>query len=619
MCEIVKEDDPSTLEEIPKNISNSFILYQLCTSNKSAQFFSYIYGIITMGTKNILNENQSIDAIGTWGIILPLFNAIVEYKRNPTDQWNVKILETLFNEFSLNEKKGIGKILIEGNVYMSKPEIIYDEFYHFVNLSFAQKDNVLIKSVEKDDRFWSSETTSITFKEKDGDERLFAFLRALFYVLIRFYFPKKEERIRIISEDLLTFSKNWYEIKYTDNMKDEFDNIRKRVEEIHDIEMRFSISYLRKILTNLISEKISFLFPINTIKFIAYPAANKLNEKSIEDIREITKNFIELGLNKDISLKFYDEIIKWLDFNKEKLTDIQEDKFNIFYIKYIYDEIYPQELVIRQEKNIPILFEFLKNYTQLITDSIIKLSNNITISEDLQPGLKNVNPFIGTYDILNIVQIQYSFKDDIPKYDNIFTDQFNLVFKNKFLILKKLIQSLFNIEDYPNTLVDLFQSIDEAQTIQINQEKIVILIIYSAPSTITRFGIPFGSIARKLNMYIKRPTKFTIINFSGDLTGILEDEFPENIENDINIISKLLKITQQTVTLRLDIEIYPNILSSEVQNNSLIWIIWYTECVLRGFNEDQIKQFFKILKSYKYERYIRTDYYQKFIFPKLPK
>ncbi len=617
MCELIKEDDPKTLENIRKEISNSFTLYQLCTSNKSAQKFSYIYGILTMATKKIINKDQSINAIQTWGIILPFFNAIVEYNRNPDDEWNVKILETLFDEFSLNKEEGIGKLLIDGNVYKSDFKHIKDEFYHFVNLSFAKEDTVLIESVEIDDRFWSSEE-SIAFKENRGDERLFAFLRALFYVLIRFYFPAEEEIIYSISEDLLKFSKKWYEIEYESkskkSMKSKFKQIANRVGTIYDIEMRFSIYYLNEFFTQFIKlHEESFLFPNDSIKYIKYPQVDKLDNESILTTQAIIEGFIENRSTNTISKKLHKQIIIWLDFNREILTNIQENEFNIFYIKFIYDQISLEDELLR-EMDTDIIYGSSSDYTKLVIEAIKKLSSIKDKSgKKLKPGIEDINPFIGTYKIWDIVKSKYKLNPE-PNYSKLFTEKFDVIFtqKEKFNNFKNLIKLLF--ESYSNTLVRVLKSADKAKDLNFQN---IILIVYSK-STTFRYS--------ELNIYIKRykikekMIKFTIMNFSANRTRLRSRLFTSQIpdEEEIKFISNKLNIPQnqkiEKFSLEKDIALIPE---NELQHNSLIWIIWYTECILNRFDESHIKQFFNIFGQSKYQQYIKKNYYNQVIIPKL--
>ncbi|KKL62414.1 hypothetical protein LCGC14_2185460, partial [marine sediment metagenome] len=353
---------------------------------------------------------------------------------------------------------------------------------------------------------------------------------------------------------------------------------------------------------------------VNTIERIVYPSSEKLDENSIKTTKEIIKSFVKNPLKNKITLKLHKKIINWLDFNEEILTNIKEYTFNIYYIKYIYDKTFLTDQKLRR-RNIHTIYETYKTskiYTKLVRQAITQLSK-IKISKEFQP---DENPFSGNYKIWNFIETQYDPLLEILKYDGIFTKQFDEVFKNNFFDLNNLIKSLFDIKSYPKTLVKLLKSIDEVNAIQIADEKIVILIVYSEPTFTT---------ARKLNMYIKRhdlqKTKFSIINFSGDLfTRIWESKYPANIKEDVDIISNVFNIAISEIEFfRLHIEINLSIKKEEVQKNSLIWIIWYTECVLRGFNESQIQQIFNILGREKYENYIKRDYYINFISPNLKK
>ena len=399
-------------------------------------------------------------------------------------------------------------------------------------------------------------------------------------------------------------------------MKSKFKQIAKRVGTIYDIEMRFSIYYLNEFFTQFIKlhEK-SFLFPNDSIKYIKYPKVDKLDNESILTTQAIIEGFIENRFTNTISENLHKQIIVWLNINEEILTNIQENEFNIFYIKFIYDYISAEDEILRG-MDTDIIYETSMTYTKFVIEAIKKLSSiSKKIPKNLKPGIEDINPFIGTYKIWDIVKSKYELNPE-PNYSNLFTEKFDLIFtqKEKFNNFKNLIELLS--KSYSNTLVRVFQSAEEV--IDLNFEKNIILIVYSK-STWARYP--------ELNMYIKtykleekmeKKIKFTIMNFSANRIGLLTSQNPD--EEEIKFISSKLNIPQnqeiKKLRLEKDIALIPE---KELKHNSLIWIIWYTECILNGFDESQIKQFFNIFGQSKYQKYIKKNYYNHVRIPKIKK
>ncbi len=582
-------------DTIAKNLNFFYDVRNLNPNDKILDQ-QYIKGVLLMMLRFNIREENIIPPIQAYRIILPLIQSINNRNLNIQNSLFDKLFKLISAEFSFSFSEGFGKLLIDTNVIGIDESIVEKNFYWDIHRNFAEKDTKILGllMIKKEP------------KSPLINTRRLQFVRPLYYVLMRLYFPTNQ-KILELSNILLSKKIKWSEVPYTNiDPKIKFKKIKNKLSNIENVYYLYAVKFIYDVFTKTNSE-ITALFPIQAInKFKTFPPKPKrLTKKDLKELEKIAILFTEKFKDLEISKSMKELLLTGLDSNL-KLIEIDWKEFNPFYTTGFKLEFDRMKKLLKKQI-------FINDMESEFISTLGKIKEEFSHRQYLEQQfilLNLSNPFdLGNFnfwkDIHNSYRIKQRFVPDKNlKFVNIFTQNSKDLIKSvKEKGLSTNLEKIFK-EKLKGINGEIIISDDET----ILQNKLNILEINTIEFLIIVY-LESGTFIRSpnTNFYIaikENSNLFNIILINIDDTTVFPNHLisiTEKITSKLNIKNGIKSKTFQTATNVLETE-YPI-------DNYLLYGLWYSECIIRGISQ---KSMFHITDIFgkKLESWILKNYFE---------
>ncbi len=492
------------------------------------------------GTKDFMERHKPEEFNRMTALVpaLTLFHAIEDARKDPDDLFLRQTVKILFDEIAFTGSDIANFMIADGVTGMDETKL-KSRFFIDVHAAFALKDQSLKENVMR----YYENFKGVSFVQ---------YSRAIYYTLAQYYWTSTSREMRIANE-LFDYQKEWHEVSYTENPGEQFQAVKKRLSFLTDVNLNYSIRYIKKILEPLQNWG---LFPKQALKNLAAPQSyvTKIDREKI--ITDTMVGFV-VGF-KNVAIEFGEKtlILQDLDENLRRAS-VDPFKFNIFYSIGIETQI--------QDSRSQIEKVTVHGAVQTILDnSDFKMRN----------GLNRVGLSFYERGGLEYLESVQSYTHTTHEYEDETQKIMNLPIA---AIISRKGENIFLVELWIRKILGI-------EHVYIKKDPKTVLSGIGRPAVIIYLkGSAFFEWPNT-NMYIipKSEDKIYILNAEGQLL------FPGNITKTTRAIKEHFQITE-TMADRLEYAILFDWTSNRPEKTPLLLFTWYANCILKGLTWNQIK------------------------------
>ncbi len=575
----------------------------------------YISGVMQTMKRNEDPDLGEITLIQAYGLILPLFQAIRDKKAHPDEPWFDRVLGLISAEFNFSFERGIGKLLIDGNVSeISGSENLgqlKNEFYWSIHRNFALTSGILVLLMIKQD----PEGSNLSLK-------LLYFLRPLYYLLIKIYFPSDAKLLRL-SSVLLERKIDWNLVPYTNEPEKNFTEVRSNIANIDNAYYPYAVDIVYSALNKVNGVATDPVFPKQAVERIGTLLPKKPDRATKESLKLLTRAAIVFTAKIDeeqISGNSKDIIIRNLDVNIDLVT-VNPEEFNPLYTHGLLSEF--ESMKTRFETNTPLGKEMEFDIFGSITKKGGEESNNhnTRLIKELR-AIEIEIPFEnGTIEVWKNVNKSYQVRTNISPDESVDSQMSFFHASDKLYVkirgtegLRPKLENIFRIKLSTDPVVKTEVVISTEENFILDGLRALklenltnLIIIFVHPGS---FFFPIRGVNTNLYIARKKGGKFylQLINMDGT------NGFPGYLQRVTDSVKSVLGID---ATQAVDAQYFKESVdfrfgsstSGHPENKILLYSLWYSESILRGMETLEMTILGDILGD-SYEDWLQHDYFK---------